>query len=281
LNNILALGNAACNIVDCLEQYKIYNVYKIQNEGKKSIKTHIIPELDTAEEYENLKNLSRIPFLKNIKDSVTFFVCGSSKSSASSLRVLEALHKKKIKIKIVYFHTDMEFAGAEQTKQERVVRNVLQEYARSGLFEDITMVSNKVLENLVDTINIFEYYKQINEIFCSSFHMIEVFKNTKPVMSTFSKLRESCRIRALGVSNLACEDKVFFPFKQEVEVLYYLGINEEKLRTQGNFFRELTENIRGRMTDETKAYFGIYPTQYENDYIYVEYFSPKIQLTEQ
>ena len=64
-------------------------------------------------------------------------------------------------------------------------------------------------------------------------------------------------------------------------MLYYLGINEEKLRTQGNFFRELTENIRGRMTDETKAYFGIYPTQYENDYIYVEYFSPKIQLTEQ
>ena len=45
--------------------------------------------------------------------------------------------------------------------------------------------------------------------------MIEVFKNTKPVMSTFSKLRESCRIKTVGVSNLACEDKMFFPFKQE------------------------------------------------------------------
>ena len=175
----------------------------------------------------------------------------------------------------------MEFSGEQQAKQERVVRNVLQEYARSGLFEDITIDSNIILENLVDTINVFEYYEQMNEIFCSTYHMIEVFKNTKPVMSTFSKLRESCRIKTVGVSNLTCDDKVFFPFNQEVEVLYYLGINEEKLRNQGNFFREITENIKGRMTDETKAYFGIYPTQYENDYIYVEYFSPKIQLTEQ
>jgi len=281
LNNILALGNAACNIVNTLQQYKTYSIYKIQNEARKSKNTYIIPNLSSAEEYENLKIISKIPFMKNIKDSVTFFVCGASRSSALSLKLLQSLHKRNLKIKVVYFHTDMEFAGDEQVKQERVVRNVLQEYARSGLFEEITMVSNKILENLVDTINVFEYYEQMNEIFCSTYHMIEVFKNTKPVMSTFSKLRESCRIKTIGVSNLTCEDKVFFPFNQEVEVLYYLGINEEKLRTQGNFFRELTENIRGRMTDETKAYFGIYPTQYENDYIYVEYFSPKIQLTEQ
>lgn len=281
MNNILALGNAACNIVDSLKKYEVYNIYKIQNDSEPSKNTYIIPEFETAEEYEQLRCISKIPFIKKIKDSVTFFVSGASRSSAFSLKLLESLHKKNVKIKIVYFHTDMEFAGEQQTQQERVVRNVLQEYARSGLFESITLVSNKILENFIDTINVFEYYKQINEVFCSSFHMVEVFKNTKPVMSTFSKLRESCRIKTVGVSTLSCEDRMFFPFNQEVEVLYYLGINEEKLRTQGNFFRELTENIKGRMTEETKAYFGIYPTQYENDYIYVEYFSPKIQLTEQ
>ncbi len=281
MNNILALGNAACNIVESLKKYDMYNIYKIQNDSEPSKNTYIIPELETAEEYEQLRCISKIPFIKKIKDNVTFFVCGASRSSAFSLKLLESLHKKNVKIKIVYFHTDMEFAGEQQAQQERVVRNVLQEYARSGLFETITLVSNKILENFIDTINVFEYYKQINEVFCSSFHMVEVFKNTKPVMSTFSKLRESCRIKTVGVSTLSCEDRMFFPFNQEVEVLYYLGINEEKLRTQGNFFRELTENIKGRMTDETKAYFGIYPTQYENDYIYVEYFSPKIQLTEQ
>ena len=281
MTNILALGNAASNIVNSLQQYENYHIYRIQNSGSSDKNTYILPELETAEDYENLNCLSKISFLKRIKDRVVFFVCGASRSSTFSLKLLETLHKKGVKIKVIYFQADMEFSGEEQTKQEKVVRNVLQEYDRSGLFEDITIISNKTLEAFVDTINVFEYYKQINDIFCNSFHMIEVFKNTKPVMSTFSRIRESCRIKTIGISTLACEDALFFPFKQEIEVLYYLGINEEKLRTQGNFFRELTENIRGRMTKETKAYFGIYPTQYDSDYIYVEYFSPKIQLTDQ
>jgi hypothetical protein len=130
LSNILALGNAACNIVNSLEQFGSYDIYRIQNEGEKSKNTYIIPELETAEEYENLKILSKVSFLKNIKDNVTFFVCGASKTSAFSLKLLESLHKRKVKIKVVYFQADMEFAGEDQIKQEKVVRNVLQEYAR-------------------------------------------------------------------------------------------------------------------------------------------------------
>ena len=132
MNNILALGNAAANIVESLRQYDAYNIYTIQNEGESSKDRYIIPELESAEDYENLRCISKISFLKKIKNSVTFFVCGASRSSAFSLKILEFLHKRKVKIKVIYFHTDMEFAGDEQAKQERVVRNVLQEYARPG-----------------------------------------------------------------------------------------------------------------------------------------------------
>ena len=70
---------------------------------------------------------------------------------------------------------------------------------------------------------------------------------------------------------------MFFPFDQEVEVVYYFGINEEKLKTEENLFRKITNKVKSRITDNTRVSFGIYPTQYEEDYIYVEYFSPKIQ----
>ena len=69
----------------------------------------------------------------------------------------------------------------------------------------------------------------------------------------------------------------FFPFKEEVEVVYYYGINEEKLKTEENLFRTITNKVKSKITEERKVSFGIYPTQYENDYIYAEYFSPKIQ----
>ena len=281
MRNILALGSAACNIVDSLSKYEVYNIYKICNVADKNKSSFLIPELEKAEEYEALEIIPKIPFLKKIKEEVTFFVCGASRSSALSLRALEFLHDRGVSISVVYFKPETDFLSKEQTLQERAIGNILQQYARSGLFVDLTLASNKALEAFVDSLNVFDYYKQINEVFCDSYHMIEIFKNTKPIMSTFSRVRESCRIKTIGISTLSCEDRIFSPFKQEVEVLYYFGINEEKLKTQGNFFKELTTSVKGRMTEETKAYFGIYPTDYENDYIYVEYFSPKIQIGEQ
>lgn len=281
MKNILALGNAASNIVDSLSKYDTYSVYKINNSTQKEKNCYTIPEYDSAESYERLDVASKIKFLPKIKNEVTFFVCGASKSSALSLRILESLHKRGIKIKVVYFHPEIDFLSEEQNLQERVVRNVLQEYARSGLFQELTLVCNKTIENLLGEVSVLEYYDQINKAFCDTFHMIETFKNTKPVMSTFSRLRESCRIKTIGASTINCEDKLFFPFNQEVELIYYYGINENKLREQSGLFRELTNNIKSKIDNEKKAYFGIYPTQYEHDYIYVEYFSPKIQLTEQ
>ena len=172
MKNILALGNAACDIVAELEKYDIYKIYRICNQDREEKNTYIIPELDSAEEYENLNILSKIKFLKSIKDEITFFVCGASKSSALSLKLLESLHKKDLKIKVVYFHPETEFLSEDQVLQEKTVRSVLQEYARSGLFEDITMVCNKTLEGFTESINVFDYYKQINSVFCDSYHMV-------------------------------------------------------------------------------------------------------------
>jgi hypothetical protein len=107
--------------------------------------------------------------------------------------------------------------------------------------------------------------------------MIDVFKNTKPITSTFKKPIESCRITTIGLSSVEKEEKLFFPLENEVEMVYYYGINEEKLKTEENLFRTITNNVKSKITEERKVSFGIYPTQYENDYVYVELFSPKIQ----
>jgi hypothetical protein len=125
--------------------------------------------------------------------------------------------------------------------------------------------------------NVFDYFKQINHVFVSTYYMLDVFKNTKPITSTFKRPKESCRITTIGVASLEGKENLFFPLKSETEMVYYYGINEEKLRTEENLFRTITNNVKSKITDQRKVSFGIYPTQYEDDYIYVEYFSPKIQ----
>lgn len=278
MKNILGIGNAACNIVEQLSQYPVYNCYYVSNEIKKTSKYKFqLPELEHPEDYEDIDVSKLHKWLDKIKGTCAIFVCGASDSSAIILKALESLHQNNVKMEIVYFMPEVEVLSDIKALNERMVRGVLQNYARSGLFEKINLISNLCLEEVAGSTNVLNYYDQINSVFTSTYYMIDVFKNTKPITSTFKRPRESCRVSTIGISFLEEEDKLFFPFNQEVDVVYYYGINEEKLRTEENLFRTITNKVKSKITEERKVSFGIFPTQYQDDYIYAEYFSPKIQ----
>jgi hypothetical protein len=278
LKAILGIGTAGSNVVRQLEEYKAYKSYTICTENEKTTKySFALPELSGPEEYESMDMKKLQKWLSTIESDFTVFLCGASNSSGITLKALHFLHQRGVKMDIVYFVPETEVLSEEKTLSERAVRGILQNYARSGLFGNICLVSNLRLEEIAGSTNVFDYYTQINHVFVSTYYMLDVFKNTKAITSTFKRPKESCRISTLGLSSLNGEDNVFFPFKQEVDVVYYYGINEEKLKTEENLFRTITNKVKSRITEETKVSFGIYPTQYEDDYIYVEYFSPKIQ----
>ena len=278
MKNILGIGVAGCNIVEQLSQYPVYQSFYISNEIKKTSKFKFsLPEHSGPEEYEMMEIDKLHKWLNKIDKSCTVFLCGASESSAITLRALESLSKRNVKMEIVYFVPEVEVLSETKTLNQRVVMGVLQNFARSGLFEKICLVSNLRLEEIVGSTNVFDYYDQINHAFTTTYYMIDVFKNTKPITSTFKRPKESCRISTIGLAFMEEEQKLFFPLENEVEMVYYYGINEEKLRTEENLFRTITNNVKSKITEQTKVSFGIFPTQYENDYIYVESFSPKIQ----
>jgi hypothetical protein len=278
LKNILGIGTAGCNIVEQLSEYPVYKCHHISNEIKKTSKYKFaLTELDGPEEYESMDMSKLHKWLSTIEKNCTVFLCGASNSAGITLRALHVLHQRGVKVEIVYFRPETEVLSEEKTLSERAFRGILQNYARSGLFEGMRLICNLRLEEIAGSTNVFEYYSQINRVFTNTYYMIDVFKNTKPITSTFKRPKDSCRISTIGLSAVEGEEKLFFPFNQETEVVYYYGINEEKLKTEENLFRTITDKVKERITDETKVSFGIYPTQYEVDYVYVENFSPKIQ----
>jgi hypothetical protein len=238
-----------------------------------------LPELQGPEEYEAMDTSKLEKWLNTIENKCTAFVCGASNSSGITLRALEILYKNSVKLEVVYFMPEIEVLSEEKTLQERACRGILQNYARSGLFEKICLVSNMALEELAGSTNVIEYYDQINHVFTSTYYMMDIFKNTKPITSTFKKPKESCRVTTIGLDTIEDNqaEKLFFPFSQSVESVYYYGINEEKLKTEENLFRKITNKVKTKIDKDKKASFGIYPTKYENDYVYVEVYSPKIQ----
>lgn len=278
MKTLLGIGTAGCNIVEQLAEFPNYECYYISNEVKKTSKFKFaLPELPGPEEYESMSMDKLHNWLDKIKEKCSIFLCGASDSTGITLRAMEHLHKKGVKMDITYFVPEVDVLSETKVLHERAVMGILQNFARSGLFEKICLVSNLNLEELAGSTNVFDYYKQINHVFTSTYYMMDVFKNTKPVTATFKRPKDSCRITTIGLGSLAEEEKLFFPLEKVVEMVYYYGINEEKLRTEENLFRTITNNVKSKITEERKVSFGIYPTQYEDDYIYVELFSPKIQ----
>ena len=278
MKNILGIGTAGCNIVEQLSQYPVYDCFYISNEINKTSKYKFaLPGQPGPEEYESMDMTKLYKWIDKIKQKCTIMLCGASDSTGITLRALEHLHNNGVKLDIVYFMPELEVLSETKQLHERSVRGILQNFARSGLFEKICLISNTKLEENAGATNVFEYYNQINHVFTSNYYMLDVFKNTNPITSTFTRPKDSCRITTIGFGPLDGEERLFFPFNQEVEVIYYYGINEEKLKTEENLFRTITDTVKSRITEETKVSFGIYPTSYENDYIYVEHFSPKIQ----
>ena len=99
-----------------------------------------IKKRHSHEEYDaHFPNLKRK--LKFADEEIYVVVAGNGKISGGILRLLEQL--KNNKLTILYIQPDLSLASEVQRIQEKIVRNVLQEYARSGpIVESIWLVDN-------------------------------------------------------------------------------------------------------------------------------------------
>jgi hypothetical protein len=152
---------------------------------------------------------------------------------------------------------------------DNITFNVFQEYARSGVFSRLYIVSNGEIERSVGNIPVSQYYPRLNSIIGSTFHMLNVYKNTPASFSRFSDRDGISRISTFGVGTMAkVADQMFFPLDYVGEKEYYFAINQEQLDDDP----ELLTNIKRRVKQEDSTIrtgFGVYPTPYEQNYIYV------------
>jgi hypothetical protein len=105
---------------------------------------------------------------------------------------------KHCDVNVLYIRPETELLSTLKTKHEWVTFNVLQEYARSGVFKRIYLISNPVLEDNIGGAPVVGYYDRLNEIIVSTMHMINVYNHIDPVNSTFSEPEDMRRISTIG-----------------------------------------------------------------------------------
>ena len=274
--NIIGLGSAGCNIADEFTQYPQYKTYKV-DVGIEGKRCYDVKPQKGPEEYE--KNTPPMKtFFRGIKGETLFVIGGSGDVSAMCLRIMEQI-KDKCELSVLYIRPDISLLSKNKALHERATFNVLQHFARSGLLNVVYLVSNINLENILGNVPIIGYNNKINELLVSTMHMINVFKNLEPVMGTLSPAGETKRICTVGIFDIEKnEEKLFFPLDTARERGYIYSISKERLQTESGLHKKITSQMKEKSQDENvNVSFGIFSTDYKNDYGYVLAYSPNIQ----
>ena len=266
MDTIIGLGNAGCNIADQFAKYPQYKVYKL-DVGLETTKTEFgIKEQDKIEDYEE-KMPSTKAFFKHVNGEVLFIIGGGGKVSSAALTILHSL--RKTRINLLYVRPSISLLNETQQQLERMTFGVFQNYARSGLFKRMYIVCNETIEESAGGLSIKNYYEKINEIIVSTFHMINVYTHNKTITDTFCSPPLGARISTIGFSDFEKEeDKLFFSLDKTTDVVYYCAYNKEKLETDSSLMKQIKNAILKKKEENVRATYGIYETDYDDDYIY-------------
>ena len=262
--SVVGIGNGASAIAQKFEAVKNYDVYLLNDQIERNTKKkHRLPSFDHPDEYEeNIPDLKK--FFANVRNRVQVFVIGSSMSSNYTLSILEQI--KEQEIELFYIQPDIELLTGRPKQLEKITFNILQEYARSGLFKNITLISNLNLERSIGHIPIKAYFDSLNDAIYSCVHYLNYFEFSDPEIGQVSRPAETNRIRtvaALNVENL--EEKWFFDLDTPRELCYYMCINEERLMKEGGLHKKLVDILKQKPKNAfRKISYAIYETPHKD-----------------
>jgi hypothetical protein len=279
VDKIIGLGNAGCLFADQLSQYPEYTIYKI-NVGTTGRDDLSIVQCADMQEYE-----SKFPqedfeiYLRSIKkgDEVLVALSGAEPISGLALRMMSLIQHADLRV--LYMCPDINLMSDTERRDNRIVFNVLQEYARSGVFKEVLLVSLPKVEKLMGEVSIQDYERSMYHLFSYAFNMINYYNHTDPIVSTSFETLDWSRILSFGMSALGEDDslRLFFPVEDMRNIHFYYGVPKDLLDSDGSLMNKIKTHVKTHQTAECSTSFSVYPTNFEDIMVLCRVYSDKVQ----
>jgi len=264
---IIGLGKAGCAVAKLFKQHKTYQVVLL-DEGKG------IKKCNTVEEYDEIEYNPPKTWLKKHSEALVI-TCGSGKVSGAILRVLEPL--KSLRTTVCYIVPELDYLSSDAKKRNRVHFNVLQEFTRSGMIDELVLFDNDLaLENFGHG-SVKDYYNKINHYYYSAIHMNNFCKNVDPVFGEHHTPKEISRITTLGMGFIGGnEEKLLFSLDNITETCYIINVSDEDLNTNDDLIPSIKELASINKEKERETSFAVYETPHDTHF-YVKHFTHFLQ----
>lgn len=274
MQTIICLGPKACDIGEMFENKENYQV-KLIDQNIEGDNCYSLEKQKSPEEYEkNVPNMDE--FFKNINENVLFIVTGQNDVLSCSLKILEQIKDKDITI--FYLKPNVDFLSRQEILQDRMAFNVFQQYARSGMFKRVFLISEDNIEqHLLNELSITEIYEANLKMI---YNFIINLNNSQeePLINHFSEPRDSSRISTFAFYDLNSDIEFpMYDFNMIDDKIYHFFLSEETINKDKKIMREIKEKLKKKLINNTKVSYNINKTTSEKNYCFVVYYSKFIQ----
>lgn len=275
MSSIICLGTKACDVGECFEIFSDTQIIKLIDIDIEGDNCYSLKRQKSAEEYEkNTPDLS--DFFHDISDDVLFIVSGESDAANCSLKILQQIKHKEIRI--IYISPQREFLTAKQIMQERVVRNVLQEYTRSGVFKEVILLDASAVENIMQETSIKDFDNQYNQTIVTLIRSYNSLEDGEKIIDQSSTPNELARILTFGYYDTESDsERSVYGLSLVSDKIYHFFLSEETLEGDSKFLKELKTKIKNKVIDNTRVSYTIRNTNNKTDFCFVVYYSKATQ----
>ena len=283
MDKVIGLGKLGCAIAEELTSYPEYRIYKIDGniDERGSLSIGVYEDMS---EYESSVDYDEVTlYLRSVKpeDEVLLILEGGEPISGCVLRILETI--KESKLNVLYVCPDRQMISEIQKRDDKIAFNVLQEYARSGKFENIFLVQKTKVEDLAGHVPKNEYEKTISYFISYVVAMINFFHNTEPVLANPIKPKDIARIVTYGVSSLEesqREINLLFPLEGVEDIHFFYGVPAKDLKEDASLVKKIKDHVKSYKSDKVSTSFSVYETTLESMMVLCLAYGSSIQPLE-
>ena len=278
MQTVIGLGQAGCNIANQLKQYPQYKIIKIDTGLRKSKTSFGLKHQASPELYEEKLPRGMIKFLQEEVMPETLFITSCGMVSGASLSILSKI-KDHTNITVMYVIPQQTELVGDKKLQNNLLFNVFQQYGRSGLFKRVYLLDNQKLSDIMGPVPIMKRWESMNNLIASTYHMINVFDHTQPVLTTTTTRINTARVATIGLLDSDNnQEKMFFDLDIPREKNYYYGVPKKQLEEDENLMEVIHQNLKQNIEhDKMKTTYSVYSTDYDKLIAYCEKSSTLIQ----
>jgi len=280
LDKVIGLGKTGCLIAEQLTEHPEYRIYKIDSDtserGSLSLGTH--PGMDDYERQADQDEIS--VYLRSIKDAdeVLLILEGGDPVTGAALKILETI--KDAKLNVLYIVPDRSMSSEIKRRDDKVAFNILQEYARSGVFEAIYLVDRTSVEELVGDVSIHDYEQRISHFVSYTVAMVNFFNHTEPILSNKMEPNNISRLVTFGISSLEEDEqdvKLLFPLEETRDLHFFYGIPSQSLDDDPSLTKKIKMHVKSYKEEGVSTSFSVYSTSFEKIMVICAAYSSKVQ----